>query len=126
MYINSREETFIFKTESSMLIHLNIVYFLTLCITRSITTSGCDLPKSIFLGFRADLKKGRFVINTTHPIYTLTGKYKGEGKILVLPIAGDGFFNATQSRIFLYTLLQSMLKFFFTGSRTRESILIRE
>lgn len=61
-----------------------------------INATQTGLANMVIDNFEVDLKKGRFVVNTTHPTYTLTGKYQAQGKILVLPINGDGVFNATQ------------------------------
>lgn len=46
-------------------------------------------------GFRKDFERAKMEIRFNYPILSIYGPYKLEGKVLVLPVQGDGIANLT-------------------------------
>ena len=51
--------------------------------------------KANFCNFRMDMQRGRWIFNGTMDRYVLSGRYIGKGRILLVPIVGDGLANFT-------------------------------
>ncbi|EEB15089.1 conserved hypothetical protein [Pediculus humanus corporis] len=59
-----------------------------------------------------DTINDRWILNGTLPYYSLHGKYKGNGKLLLLPIIGEGNAN--------FTYLDTKVDFVMDGRRKKE------
>lgn len=80
-----------------MQILTNIVEWQEECSTSNLKTLTAfpHLKVSIFSGFEKDPKKSKFEFYCMVPKLSIVGHYKVGGKVIVLPVTGEGPVNLT-------------------------------
>lgn len=78
---------------------------------RNIKLGGLsDIKFSKIDGFRKDYDKARMELRFKYPVLSIEGPYKLDGKVLVLPVQGDGMANLTFCKFCNFNWLRSQSK----------------